>query len=146
MILGGITGVDDWYPHASPETTEDIISRTLAIAPEIAPPESRSNGRIPTIDDVKSIMIEAGCGLRPGRKGGIRLDVGKVDWFEENTSRSTPLVFNYGYVHLFTTSHSLFGRRVVHTPANSSLTDTADMVISLLGDLHAWLWTCLKRP
>lgn len=111
MILGGTKGVDDWYPHAIPETTDDIIRRTLSIAPEIAPPESRSNGRIPTIDDVKSIVIEAGCGLRPARKGGIRLDVGKVNWLEGNASRSTPLVFNYGYVYLFPSLHSLFRKR-----------------------------------
>ncbi|KAG9098816.1 hypothetical protein FRC07_010584, partial [Ceratobasidium sp. 392] len=85
--------VNDWYPHPRPETTDDIIARTLLIAPEIAPPESRLNGRTPTVEDVKSIMIEAGCGLRPARKGGIRLEVGSVEWH----GGKTPIVFNYGH-------------------------------------------------
>ncbi|KAG8698172.1 hypothetical protein FRC08_006090 [Ceratobasidium sp. 394] len=93
VILGGTKGENDWYPHARPETTEDIIARTLLIAPEIAPPESQSNGRTPTVDDVKSIVIEAGCGFRPARKGGIRLEVGSVEW----EGGKTPMVFNYGH-------------------------------------------------
>ncbi|KAG9102941.1 hypothetical protein FRC07_010123, partial [Ceratobasidium sp. 392] len=92
VILGGTKGANDWYPHPRPETTDDIIARTLLIAPEIAPPESRSNGRTPTIEDVKSIVIEAGCGLRPARKGGIRLGVGSVEW----EGGKTPMIFNYG--------------------------------------------------
>ncbi|KAF8600607.1 D-amino-acid oxidase, partial [Ceratobasidium sp. AG-I] len=97
VILGGIRGVDDWYPHVRPEETEDIITRVLAIAPEITPPDSRLNGRTPTVDDVKSIILEEGCGLRPGRTDGIRLDTGSVDWVEGDRTRSTPLVFNYGH-------------------------------------------------
>jgi D-amino-acid oxidase len=92
VVLGGTTGVNDWYPHPRPGTTDDIIARTLLISPEIAPPLSRLNGRTPTVGDVKSIMIEAGCGLRPGRKGGIRLEVASVEW----EGKTTPLVFNYG--------------------------------------------------
>ncbi|QRW23647.1 FAD-dependent oxidoreductase [Rhizoctonia solani] len=45
VILGGTKGVNDWYPSARPATIDDIISRTLAIAPEIAPPFSREGGR-----------------------------------------------------------------------------------------------------
>ncbi|QRW10502.1 FAD-dependent oxidoreductase [Ceratobasidium sp. AG-Ba] len=93
VILGGTLGVNDWYPHPRPETTDDIITRTLRIAPEIAPPASRANGRTPTVDDVKSIMIEAGCGFRPARKGGIRLETGSVEW----EGGKIPLVFNYGH-------------------------------------------------
>jgi D-amino-acid oxidase len=62
------------------------------MAPEIAPPEILAQ-RKPTIDDIRPLIIEEGCGLRPGRIGGIRL--------ESTTSSgangvSVPVVFNYG--------------------------------------------------
>ncbi|CAE6463510.1 unnamed protein product [Rhizoctonia solani] len=97
VILGGTKGVNDWYPSPRPATIDDIISRTLAIAPEIAPPSSREGGKKPTVDDVKGIMIESGCGFRPTRKGGIRLETGSVDWTDEGVKKQTPLVFNYGH-------------------------------------------------
>ncbi|GLB39080.1 putative FAD dependent oxidoreductase [Lyophyllum shimeji] len=88
VIVGGTLGPDDWHPRPRPETTRDILQRVLALCPEIAPPDIRAV-REPTIDDVLPIVIEEGCGLRPGRKGGIRLEVddgGKV-----------PIVHNYGH-------------------------------------------------
>ncbi|KAF8670703.1 FAD dependent oxidoreductase [Rhizoctonia solani] len=97
VILGGTKGVNDWYPLARPATVDDIISRTLAIAPEIAPPFSREGGKTPTAEDVKGIMIESGCGFRPVRKGGIRLETGSVEWVDEGVRKQTPLVFNYGH-------------------------------------------------
>ncbi|KAG8795295.1 hypothetical protein FRC12_016309 [Ceratobasidium sp. 428] len=93
VVLGGTKGINDWYPHPRPEATDDIIARTLLIAPEIAPPESRANGRTPSVEDVKKIVIETGCGLRPCRKGGIRLEIGSVEW----EGGKTPMVFNYGH-------------------------------------------------
>ncbi|KAG9090320.1 hypothetical protein FRC07_012137, partial [Ceratobasidium sp. 392] len=93
VMIGGTRGINDWYPHPRPETTDDIITRVLLIAPHIAPPESRSSGRSPTIEDVKSIIIETGCGLRPARKGGIRLEIGSVEW----EGGKTLVVFNYGH-------------------------------------------------
>lgn len=97
VIIGGTYGVDDWYPHPRPETVDDIIRRTLALSPLIAPPESRENGRTPTIEDVRSIMIESGCGLRPARKGGIRLEKGSVEYMLNEKSHTTPMVYNYGH-------------------------------------------------
>lgn len=97
VILGGIRDVNSWYPLPRPETTEDIIARTLVIAPEIAPPASREGGRTPTVEDVKAIVLEEGCGLRPSRKGGIRLETGSVEWLDGTATKSTPLVFNYGH-------------------------------------------------
>ncbi|CAE6332378.1 unnamed protein product [Rhizoctonia solani] len=97
VILGGTKGANDWYPSARPETTDDIISRTLALAPEIAPASSREGGKKPTVDDVKGIMIESGCGFRPAREGGIRLETGSVEWDDEGVKKQTPLVFNYGH-------------------------------------------------
>lgn len=81
------------YPNPRPETSEDILERAFALCPELAPPEIRAQ-RAPTIDDVRPIIISEGCGLRPGRKGGIRLD---VRW-TENKGKKVPLVSNYGSV------------------------------------------------
>ncbi|KAF8600605.1 nucleotide-binding domain-containing protein [Ceratobasidium sp. AG-I] len=97
VVIGGTYGVDDWYPHPRPETIDDIIRRALALSPLIAPPESRENGRTPTVEDVRSIMIETGCGLRPARKGGIRLEMGSAEYMLDGKSHATPLVFNYGH-------------------------------------------------
>ncbi|CUA69248.1 hypothetical protein RSOLAG22IIIB_08373 [Rhizoctonia solani] len=97
VIIGGTKGANDWYPHPRPETVDDIIFRTLAITPEIAPPASREGGRKPTVEDVKRIIIENGCGFRPARNGGIRLETGSVEWIDEGMRKETPVVFNYGH-------------------------------------------------
>lgn len=56
-------------PESRPETTKDIKERAVALCPELLPPEKRVNG---TIDDL--IVVEECTGLRPTRKGGIRLE------------------------------------------------------------------------
>jgi len=93
VILGGTKATDDWYPHPRPETTEEILQRVLEIAPEIAPPQIVAQ-RKPTIDDIRPLIIEEGCGLRPGRIGGIRLE--SVTLSGANGA-SVPVVFNYGH-------------------------------------------------
>ena len=66
----------------------------LEIAPEVAPPQIVAQ-RQPTIDDIRPLIIEEGCGLRPGRIGGIRLE--SITLSGTNSS-SVPVVFNYGWV------------------------------------------------
>lgn len=74
-----------------PEITLSILERTLSMCPELAPPEVRAQ-REPTVDDLD--VIEEGCGFRPGRTGGIRLE---VEWSEAGKEeRKAPIVFNYG--------------------------------------------------
>jgi len=80
------------YPIPRPEVTEDILARALKLTPELAPPQTRVN-REPTVEDLRPIIIEPGCGLRPGRTGGIRLE---VEWFDAPTRRKVPVVYNYG--------------------------------------------------
>ncbi|KIP11903.1 hypothetical protein PHLGIDRAFT_63002 [Phlebiopsis gigantea 11061_1 CR5-6] len=92
VIVGGTKVDNDWYPVARPETTTEILERALALCPELAPPEVRAQ-RSPTVDDLRSIIIEEGCGFRPARKGGVRLDVE----FITAGSREIPMVFNYGH-------------------------------------------------
>jgi len=82
------------YPLARPETTEDILLRCLALCPELAPPEIRAQ-RAPTVDDIRNLIIEVGCGFRPARTGGIRLD---VEWTTSGRDdKKVPVVFNYGH-------------------------------------------------
>ncbi|KAF7300704.1 Nuclear export factor [Mycena chlorophos] len=88
VIVGGIKVDDDWYPIPRPETTLDILKRGFSLCPELAPPEVRAQ-REATIEDLTPLIIEEGCGLRPGRKGGIRLE---VEWV-----RNVPVVYNYGH-------------------------------------------------
>jgi D-aspartate oxidase len=78
------------YPVARPETTRSILERTFLACPELAPPAIRAQ-REPTVEDI--IVIEEGCGLRPGRIGGIRLE---AQWSEAGKGRKVPVVFNYG--------------------------------------------------
>ncbi|KAG9119496.1 hypothetical protein FRC07_005455 [Ceratobasidium sp. 392] len=97
VVLGGTYGINDWYPYPRAETVDNIIRRALALSPLIAPPESRAGDRTPTVEDVKSIIVESGCGLRPGRKGGIRLERGEIEYLEGEGSKSIPVVYNYGH-------------------------------------------------
>jgi hypothetical protein len=84
VILGGTRDVDDWYPKPRPETKIEILKRSIALAPELAPPGTKN----PTYEDLIPLVIEDGCGLRPGRRGGIRL--------ERETVSGIPVVHNYG--------------------------------------------------
>ena len=80
------------YPVARPETTEDILRRCLALCPELVPPEVREK-RAGTVDDLRPLIVEVGCGLRPARKGGLRLE---CEWMDAGKGRKIPLVYNYG--------------------------------------------------
>ncbi|KAG0707888.1 hypothetical protein DFH29DRAFT_994525 [Suillus ampliporus] len=93
VLCGGTRETDDWYPVPRPETTEDILVRVLQLAPELVPPQTRVD-REPTVEDLRPIIIEPGCGLRPGRKGGIRLE---VEWLDVPTRGKVPVVYNYGH-------------------------------------------------
>lgn len=94
VILGGTKAENDWYPVARPATTEEILRRCFELCPELAPPHVRAE-RTPTVDDIRPLILEEGCGLRPARKGGIRLDVEWVD--VPDAQRKVPVVFNYGH-------------------------------------------------
>jgi len=95
VVVGGTRVADDWYPIPRPETTVDILERGLALHPELAPPLIHV-GREPTVEDLKPLIIEEGCGLRPARKGGIRL---QSEWVRVPGSerRMVPVIHNYGH-------------------------------------------------
>ncbi|PPR04469.1 hypothetical protein CVT24_013260 [Panaeolus cyanescens] len=91
-ILGGTYEADDWYPLPRPETTTDILQRTLELCPNLAPPEIRWE-REPTIEDIRPLIISENCGFRPCRKNGVRLE---LEWKEFQGNR-VPVVHNYGH-------------------------------------------------
>ncbi|KAJ7151015.1 D-amino-acid oxidase [Mycena filopes] len=93
IIVGGIKVENDWYPIPRKESTIDILTRGFALCPELAPPEIRAE-REPVLEDLHPIIIEEGCGLRPARKGGVRLE---VDWSVTQNQKKVPIVFNYGH-------------------------------------------------
>ncbi|KIL55829.1 hypothetical protein M378DRAFT_173288 [Amanita muscaria Koide BX008] len=94
VIVGGTREVDDWYPVPRPETKLKILEDGLALCPDLAPPEVRAV-RKPTIDDVLPLVVDEGCGLRPARKGGIRLEVEVFS--RKPTGETLPVVYNYGH-------------------------------------------------
>lgn len=94
VILGGTLEPNDWNATPRPETTRNIIERNLEFAPEIIPPHLRKNAEKPTVEDVLPFVVEEGCGFRPGRKGGLRLEAGRVP--VPKTDKTIPVVFNYG--------------------------------------------------
>lgn len=95
VILGGNKTSNDWYPTPRSETTRSILERCLELCPELVPPEVRDKdpSRQFTIADVEPIILEEGCGLRPARKDGIRLESEVV----EGSSRKAIVVHNYGH-------------------------------------------------
>jgi hypothetical protein len=77
-----------------PETKDGILQRTFALFPELAPPEIRAKKTATIDDDLKEIIIGEGCGLRPARSGGVRVD---LRWFEAG-GKKVPVISHYGFV------------------------------------------------
>jgi len=82
------------------ETTEDILRRAVAMCPElVSPTTSWNTNPKPTFEDLRPLIIEEGCGLRPGREGGVRLEVEMMSSTarENLPSVNIPVVYNYGH-------------------------------------------------
>ncbi|KAJ3992206.1 D-amino-acid oxidase [Lentinula boryana] len=115
VIVGGIKTPNDSFPTPRPETTIDILRRSLRLCPELLHPQPEKSAEIgsgttqlsidspsiPNLDQlsdsellnlIEPLMVEAGCGLRPARNGGVRLD---VEWIE--STRRIPIIHNYGH-------------------------------------------------
>ncbi|KAF9527454.1 D-amino-acid oxidase [Crepidotus variabilis] len=93
VIVGGTMGINDWYPKARPETTHEILEYALLYCPELVPLDFRETERLPLVDDLKSIIVEEACGLRPMRKGGPRIELDYLN----TRGRQVPVIFNYGH-------------------------------------------------
>ncbi|KAF9057156.1 D-aspartate oxidase [Panaeolus papilionaceus] len=96
VIVGGTRSVDDWHPRPRPETTMDILERGLKLCPELAPPDIRAV-REPTVEDLLRHKVGEGCGLRPARKGGVRLEVEWKDGKQVHRDGRIPVIHNYGH-------------------------------------------------
>ncbi|KIJ29642.1 hypothetical protein M422DRAFT_235200 [Sphaerobolus stellatus SS14] len=94
-VIGGTREVDDWYPHPRLETGHAILERALRLMPHLIPPNLRDESKTPSVADLEPHIVEHGCGLRPARKGGIRVesDIVKV----AACGREVPIVYNYGH-------------------------------------------------
>ena len=93
------------YPHSREETTVATLIRALKLCPQLASPEVRAV-RKPTINDLLSHVIGEGCGLQPGRKGGIRIE---SEWWSnkgkmlpqgetDESGKKNLVVYSYGSV------------------------------------------------
>ena len=90
------------YPHARPETTDDILARVLELCPELSSPDyNPDTSPRPTVEDLKPLIIEENCGLRPARKGGIRLEAERLRSTarKDQPSVEVPVIYNYGCVY-----------------------------------------------
>ncbi|KIJ49416.1 hypothetical protein M422DRAFT_27776 [Sphaerobolus stellatus SS14] len=97
-VIGGTREVDDWYPHPRLETGRAILERALRVMPDLIPPNLRDESRKPTIADLEPYIVEHGCGLRPARKGGIRVESGTTRIGGAAAGeREVPIVYNYGH-------------------------------------------------
>jgi D-amino-acid oxidase len=66
-ILGGTKQIGDWNAEADPQTTVEILRRTKEWAPELLDKYGEF--------EVLSVQV----GLRPGRKGGARVELESLD-------------------------------------------------------------------
>ena len=84
------------YPHCRPEVTRDILERANSLCPELATPLLRGTSRAPSADDLYPLIVDMGCGMRPGRQGGVRLEGSFLDI--KNLPAKILLIYNYEYM------------------------------------------------
>lgn len=82
------------YPKPRPETTTDILKRVIEICPELAPEEIRAV-RAPTAEDLIPLILEEGCGLRPARSSGVRIEL--ISYEITKAQKKVPVIANYGH-------------------------------------------------
>ena len=83
---------DARYPVPRATDRTYVLTHLLALCPDLASPSVRAS-REPTVEDLEALIVDEGCGLRPGRKGGIRLEAGSL---ERGEGGKIPVVYNYG--------------------------------------------------
>ncbi|KAF2477513.1 FAD dependent oxidoreductase [Lindgomyces ingoldianus] len=84
FVLGGTKKPNDWSPEPDAETCERIIARCRSIWPDMA--------------DVEIEISSMQVGLRPGRKGGVRVGVEEIDvGVREGVMGKVKVVHQYGH-------------------------------------------------
>ncbi|KAF9046292.1 D-amino-acid oxidase [Panaeolus papilionaceus] len=99
VVIGGIKGVDDWYPKPRLETRNMLLENALRVCPELVPEGIREQ-QTPTIDDLIPLIVDEGCGFRPSREGGFRVELNRYefkDFLNPALTRLVPVVYNYGH-------------------------------------------------
>jgi len=96
VIIGGTKTSNDFRPDPLEDITEDILIRCLKLCPELVTgsPEFASKTSAPSVEDLRYFVIEEGCGLRPARRGGIRLE---LDWLDVSPEGKIPVIHHYGH-------------------------------------------------
>ncbi|KAJ3268016.1 hypothetical protein HDV01_003600 [Terramyces sp. JEL0728] len=107
VVLGGTYQEGDGDLKVNPQTSQDIISRCLRICPELA-----VDGKINVVEDK--------VGLRPTRKGGVRLEKQEL----VVKGKKVVLIHNYG--------HGGYGFQSSWGTAKS----VADLLTDLPADIH----------
>ncbi|KAM0792405.1 hypothetical protein ACM66B_005084 [Microbotryomycetes sp. NB124-2] len=90
VVLGGSAHANETDPKPWSWLTEQIKRRCIELQPELLPPEKRQGGSIDDLD-----VKELACGLRPTRKGGIRLEIDSKPLALGD--KLVPLVHCYGH-------------------------------------------------
>ena len=88
VICGGTRIINDWDPNPRPETTKKILERCLALVPQLANPRKSTGLVRPRVEDVD--VVEVNVGLRPARRGGVRLERAEED------VDGVKIIHNYG--------------------------------------------------
>ncbi|KAJ7779593.1 hypothetical protein B0H16DRAFT_1499319 [Mycena metata] len=87
VVLGGTFQADDWHPSPRPEMVKLMKEHGIAVCRELLPPSKRAHGGIDDLD-----VIEECVGLRPTRRGGVRV---QTSWLDGE--KKIPVVHNYGH-------------------------------------------------
>ncbi|KAH8926289.1 FAD dependent oxidoreductase [Atractiella rhizophila] len=107
VILGGTRHDGDWAAEPKEDITKGIKERCLLLMPDLLPEDKREGG---TIDDLD--VIEAGCGLRPSRHGGVRIE-------EDSNGLKAPDGVSVRLIHAY--GHGGFGYQASWGTANEVL-------------------------
>lgn len=88
VVCGGTRIVDDWDPKPRPETTKRILERCIALVPQLVDPKKTTGLTKPRVEDIDVVGVNVG--LRPARRGGVRLERALQDIDE------VKVIYNYG--------------------------------------------------
>ncbi|KAJ7211966.1 hypothetical protein C8J57DRAFT_1256513 [Mycena rebaudengoi] len=87
VVLGGTFQADDWHTSPRPEMVKLMKEHGIAVCRELLPPSKRADGGTDDLD-----VIEECVGLRPTRRGGVRVETSWLDG-----EKKIPVVHNYGH-------------------------------------------------
>lgn len=87
VVLGGFLQADNYASDTYGAETFDILNRTTALYPELL--KDPATGRTKTIGELE--IVREAAGLRPSRKGGVRIEAEEWD-----AAKGQVVIHNYG--------------------------------------------------